>query len=107
MAEEIAAHGGVVAVLKGTGVLGVEGGDRGCSVDQRGSLPGGRGSFDRVVLVEDRPDDFLQQVLHRDQPRGSAVFVEHDGHVGLEPLHVGEHVLDLPGAGHEVGRPHD
>ena len=56
------------------------------------------GAVLRIVLVEDRPDDLLEQVLHRDQPRGAAVLVEHHGQVGLEPLHVGQHVLDLAGA---------
>ena len=61
----------------------------------------------RIVLVEDRPDDLLEQVLHRDQAGGAAVLVEHHGQVGLEPLHVGQHVLDLAGPGHEERRAHD
>ena len=72
-------------------------------VEQRG-LPGRRrrrvGPV-AVMLVEDRPDDLLQQVLHRHQPRRAPVLVEHHREVDLEPLHVGQHVLDFPGAGHE------
>ena len=40
------------------------------------------------------------------RPGGAAVLVQHHGQVGLEPLHVGQHVLDLAGPGHEQRRPH-
>ena len=58
------------------------------------------------MFVVDLADDFLQHVFHGDDAGGPAVFVEHDGQVGLEALHVGQHVLDLAGGGDQQGLPH-
>ena len=60
-----------------------------------------------VVLVENLADDLLEQILHRHEARRAAVLVEHDRHVLLESLEVGEHLFDLARAGHDVHRPHD
>ena len=63
--------------------------------------------FRRVVLVEDLTDDFLEQIFHRDDAGGSTVLVEHDRHVLLQPLEVGENLLDFARAGYDVHGPHD
>ena len=41
----------------------------------------GDGRLLLVVLVPDLADQLLQNVLHRDDAAGAAVFVDHDGHV--------------------------
>ena len=50
-----------------------------------------------VVLVADLADDFLEQVLGRDEARRPAVLVDHDGTLRLLPL---EHLEQL---GHPLG----
>ena len=55
-----------------------------------------------VVLVENLADDLLEQILHRHETRRAAVLVEHDRHVLLETLEVGEHLFDLARAGDDV-----
>jgi hypothetical protein len=61
----------------------------------------------RFVLVEDRPDDLLEQILHRHESRGAAVLVEDHGQMHLEPLHVRQDVLHFPRSGDEERRAHD
>ena len=60
-----------------------------------------------VVFVEDLADDLLEKIFHRHESRRAAEFVEHDRHMLLEPLEVGEHFLDLARARHDVHGPHD
>src|SRR5882672_10725972 len=58
LTEDVAADGGVVGVVEGGVVLGVEFGDRHRSVEPRGAV-GGAGPVLRIVLVEDGADDLL------------------------------------------------
>src|SRR5213083_1207288 len=60
-----------------------------------------------VLLVENLADDLLEQILHRHEPRCSAILVQHDGEVLLEAFEVGEHFFHFAGARHDVNRPHD
>src|SRR5688500_8065445 len=41
-----------------------------------------------VVLVADLADDFLEQILERDESRRAAVFIHDDGHLQLPTLHL-------------------
>ena len=54
----------------------------------------GDGCFLFVVLVPDLADQLLQNVLHRDDAAGAAVFVDHDGHVRLGLLELFEQLAD-------------
>ncbi len=60
-----------------------------------------------IVLVEDLADDFLQQVLHGHDAGRSAVLVDHDRHMVLESLEIGQDIFDLPRARNDVGGTHD
>src|SRR4051794_124073 len=51
------------------------------------------GVFD-VELVGDLADDLLEDVLHRDEPRGVAVLVDDDRHVELLRLHLAQQLGD-------------
>ena len=55
-----------------------------------------------VVLVGDLADDLLEQVFHRDEPGGAAVFVDDDRHVELLGLHLAQELGDAFRLGHEV-----
>ena len=56
-----------------------------------------------LVTMEDRADDFLEQIFHRHQARGTAVLVQYDRQMGLEPLHVGQDIFDFTRSRHEEG----
>jgi hypothetical protein len=56
-----------------------------------------------VVLVDDLPDDLLEDVLDRDQPDEFPVFVDHQGEVDPLGLQVAEQVVAALGLRH-VGR---
>src|SRR5687767_8055492 len=58
-----------------------------------------------VVLVADLAHDLLHDVLERDEPRGTAVLVDDDGHVVLLLLHLAEQLVDLLRLRDEVRRP--
>lgn len=60
-----------------------------------------------IVFVVDRSDNLFEQVLHRDEPSGAAKLIEHDREMSFLPLHVGQHVFDLPRAGNEERRAGD
>src|SRR4051812_48858884 len=87
LTEDVAADGGVIRIVEGGVVLGVELGDRHRPVEARGAVGGARPVLP-IVLVEDGADDLFEQILHRDQAGGTAVLVEHHGEMGLESLHV-------------------
>ena len=59
-----------------------------------------------VVLVQDRTDNLLQEVLHGDEAGRAAVLVHDDGH--LRPLapHLPEQIIQPLALRHKVGRPH-
>ena len=44
------------------------------------------------MLILDLADDFLDQVLDRDDPVGARIFVDHDGQVRAAAAHIGQHV---------------
>src|SRR3546814_6367063 len=45
-----------------------------------------------VMLVLDRADDLLDQILEGEQPFGARIFVEHDGEMGALGAHFREQV---------------
>src|ERR1051325_5239762 len=57
-----------------------------------------------VVLVGDLADDLFQDVLDRDQPGGTAVLVDHDGHVATLRLHLAEQLVDRLAVRYVAGR---
>ena len=54
----------------------------------------GDGRLLLVMLVPDLADQLLQNVLHRDDAAGAAVFVDHDGNMGLGLLELFEQLAD-------------
>ena len=58
--------------------------------------------FANVVLVLDRSDDLLENVLDRDRAGGATVLVHDDRHVHAILAQVAEYVLDLVRLGREV-----
>ena len=42
----------------------------------------------------DVADDFLEQILDRDEAGGAAVLVHHDRHLRAEAAHRGEHLVE-------------
>ena len=56
-----------------------------------------------VVLVDDFADDFLQDVLHGNQPGDAPVFVQHHRHVVSRVLELLQQDVHRFGFGHEVG----
>ena len=103
LAEEEAAQRGVVGIVEFDIEAMIEVGDG------RGAFEGDRAVLgrrlprlrDRVVFVVDLADDFLQQVFHRHQPGSATILVEDHREVGLEPLHIGQHILHFAGPGDE------
>ena len=59
-----------------------------------------------VELVDDLAHQLLDEVLERDQAGGAAVLVDHDRHVELLGLHLGQQLGDALGLGHEAGLSH-
>ncbi len=53
-----------------------------------------------VVFVGDVSDDFLDEVLHRDDARGAAVLVQHDSHMRPGFPQIVEHSLRRTAVGH-------
>jgi len=60
--------------------------------------------FGRVVFVKNLADDLLEQVFHGDDSGSSAVLVENDSHVLLQPLVVSQYVLHFAGARNYMNR---
>ena len=52
----------------------------------------------------DLADDFLEQILERDDPRRAAVLVDHDDHLRSLPPHRREHGVERRGLGHQRQR---
>src|ERR1700686_850403 len=50
--------------------------------------------FAFIVFVADLADDLFEQIFHRHETRGAAVFVEHDGERELPTLHLAEQLRD-------------
>ena len=73
------------------------------AVGDRSGRRGGR----LIVLVVDRPDDLLQQILHRDEAGRAAEFVQDDREVDLLALHVGQDVFHFTRARYEERRSGD
>ena len=53
------------------------------------------------VLIVYLTHDFLDEILQRDQPRGSAEFIEHDDHLDALTPHLGQEILYDLAAWHE------
>ena len=72
----------------------------------------GRHAFDfralvEIMLVFDIADDHLDNILDRHQAVGSAVFVDHQGHMGARGLHLDEQVEGRHGGRREKDRAQD
>src|SRR5207302_5204147 len=59
-----------------------------------------------VVLVADLADDLLEQILDRHEPRGPAVFVDHDRALRLLALELLQQLGDALGFRHDDRRAH-
>jgi hypothetical protein len=57
-----------------------------------------------VELVADLADQLLEEVLEADEPRGTSVFVHHDGEVELLGLELPQQGVGPLGPRHEIGR---
>ena len=57
------------------------------------------------MLVLDVADNFLEQVLERDQPIGSAIFIHDDRHMTFLAPHLEQQVEDLHGRRNEQHGP--
>ena len=60
-----------------------------------------------VVLILDVADDFLHDVLDRDDAVGAAIFVDHEREMDARGLHLGEEVDGGHRRRHKQDRPHD
>ena len=58
-----------------------------------------------VVFVQDIPDDFLQDILHRNKTAGLPIFVDHDHHLLPALLHLPEQFIHIHGFGDELHFP--
>src|SRR5205823_2718831 len=65
-----------------------------------------RGRFAHVVLVADLADDFLEDVLERDEPRRAAELVHHDRQMPGTALEVTELAIERLRLRHESRGPH-
>jgi hypothetical protein len=59
-----------------------------------------------IVLVEDLPDQLLQQVLQRDDAERAAELVQHEGEMPALPLHVEQEVPAVPAGRRDRDRSH-